>query len=146
MILAATTVVVTANPNAFSEPLLAITMMMRDEVTIHLPLFLHAFTHFTHNAHIQAVNINANLPLWVGIVDYFVFLIDQRTTDTSKQDIVRILDHPSVKGYKILDYDFLALNSHKNLSGFGGARTLSLEKTYEYFPQATHVWIADPGK
>ena len=52
MILAATTVVVTANPNAFSEPLLAITMMMRDEVTIHLPLFLHEFTHFTHNAHI----------------------------------------------------------------------------------------------
>ena len=108
-------------------------------------LSLSLCMHPMHSHHFQAVNIKANLPLWVGIVDYFVFLIDKRTTDSSKEDIARILDHPVVKGYKILDYDFLAQNSHKNLSGFGGARTLSLEKAYEYFPQATHVWIADPG-
>ncbi len=82
----------------------------------------------------EAVNFNANLELWLPVVDYFVFMVDSRTTDGSNSTIVNILDGRA-KGYKIFDYLF---------DGFGSARTESLQKAYEYFPQATHVWISDP--
>ena len=117
-------VLILLGPNASQafEPKLAMTMMMRDE----------------------AVNIRANLALWIGIVDYFVFLVDQRTKDDTREAIRSILEMGKVSDYKIVDYDFQAQNSKKNISGFGGARTLSLEMTWDFFPQATHVWIADP--
>ena len=64
---------------AAKEVQLAMTMMIRDE----------------------AVNLRSNLPLWISIVDYFVFLVDVRTTDDSKQAIEDILND-KVKGYQII--------------------------------------------
>ena len=58
---------------------LAMTMMIRDE----------------------AINLRSNLPLWVSIVDYFVFLVDVRTTDDSKHAIAEILTG-KVKGFQII--------------------------------------------
>ena len=51
-----------------------------------------------------------------------------------RKTIERILG-PANKDYKILQYDF---------QGFGQARTLSLETAWEFFPQGTHIMIADP--
>ena len=82
----------------------------------------------------EAVNINSNLHLWLGIVDYFVFLLDERTQDDSDAAIRRILDE-SKTPYRIDYHEF---------DGFGSARTKSLQKAWKYFPQATFVWIADP--
>jgi hypothetical protein len=80
----------------------------------------------------EAVNIKSNLPLWLSVVDYFVFMVDTRTQDDTSEAIANILQN---KKYKIVPYLF---------EGFGPARTASLEKAWEYFSQATHVWIADP--
>ena len=95
-----------------TTPSLAITMICRDE----------------------AVNFKTNLPGWLDIVDYFVFLIDERTSDNSVE-VIRSILSPVNKDYVILPYNF---------TGFGPARTLSLETTWEKFPQASHVLIADP--
>lgn len=82
----------------------------------------------------EAVNFRTNLHLWLGIVDYFVFLVDTRTQDGSEQAISRILI-PSHTPFKIIHHEF---------DGFGSSRTRSLEHAWNFFPQATYVWIADP--
>lgn len=92
-------------------PKLAITMMCRDE----------------------EVNLKSNLRHWLYVVDYFVFLVDNRTVDNTIQTIRDILIDNNI--FRIIMYDF---------DGFGNARTLSLSETWEHFPQATHVLIADP--
>ena len=94
------------------RPSLAITMICRDE----------------------EVNFKANLAKWTQIVDFFVFLIDRRTTDGSVATIERILNKANKK-FKIVEYDF---------TGFGPARTQSLNESWNTFPQASHVMIADP--
>lgn len=81
----------------------------------------------------EAVNIKSNLPLWSKIIDYFIFMIDERTIDDTEKSIKDILGNKIP--YKILYYQF---------NGFGPARTLSLQNAWKYFSQATHVWIADP--
>ncbi len=43
--------------------------------------------------------------------------------------------HPPTQRYQIVKNEFL---------GFGQARTLSLQKAWQHFPQASHVMIADP--
>ena len=83
----------------------------------------------------EAVNFRSNLALWLPAVDYFVFLIDKRTSDGSEAVIESILGNGKSKGYKIIPHDFL---------GFGQSRTASLDEAWKYFPQATHVVIADP--
>ena len=82
----------------------------------------------------EAVNIKSNLHLWLGIVDFFVFLVDRRTTDHSEEAIASILDSKEVP-YEIVHHDF---------DGFGSSRTRSLQNAWKYFPQAIFVWIADP--
>lgn len=82
----------------------------------------------------EDVNIRANLPEWLPIVDFFVFVIDSRTTDNTVSTINSILNGTKKKFY-IVTHDFV---------GFGAARTLSLSTAWQKFPQATHVLIADP--
>ena len=82
----------------------------------------------------EAVNIKSNLGLWVGNIDYFVFLIDRRTTDDSADAINNILQVKQIP-FEIVYHDF---------DGFGPSRTRSLEFAWTFFPQASHVWIADP--
>lgn len=94
------------------QPSLVITMMCRDE----------------------EVNFKANLAAWTPIADYFVFLIDNRTTDNSVATISSILT-AAQKDYQIVMYDFV---------GFGQGRTLSLETAWKHYPHASHVLIADP--
>lgn len=96
---------------AIGEYTIVMTMMLRDE----------------------AVNIRANIPLWVSKISYFVFLVDHRTKDDTVDAIAEVLD--GKRDYKVVYYEF---------NGFGPARTETLEAAWEYFPQATHVWIADP--
>ena len=81
----------------------------------------------------EAVNIRANLPLWIDKIDYFIFMVDYRTKDDTVNAIAEVLG--GQRDYKNLSYAF---------EGFGPARTESLEAAWQYFPQATHVWIADP--
>lgn len=81
----------------------------------------------------EAVNIRANLPLWFDSVDYYVFMVDYRTQDDTYKAIAEVLE--GKKQYRNITYDF---------TGFGPARTASLEAAWEHFPQASHVWIADP--
>ena len=81
----------------------------------------------------EEVNIRSNLPLWIPLIKYFVFMVDRRTSD----ETVRAIDE-NLKGkreYHIEMYEF---------DGFGPARTASLQTAWKYFSQATHVWIADP--
>jgi hypothetical protein len=82
----------------------------------------------------EAVNFKSNLHLWLGIVDYFVFLIDSRTQDGSEEVIAATLSSAGVP-YEIIYHTF---------DGFGSSRTRSLENAWKFFPQATYVWIADP--
>jgi hypothetical protein len=82
----------------------------------------------------EAVNLRSNLPLWVGKIDYFMFLVDRRTTDGSEDVIKNILGDNHVP-FEIVYHDF---------DGFGSSRTRSLQNAWKYFPQASHVWIADP--
>ena len=81
----------------------------------------------------EAVNLQSNLALWLNTIDYFVFMVDSRTSDGSEQTIQNILGRKAP--FEILPYTF---------EGFGPARTLSLKAAYKYFPDATHVFIADP--
>lgn len=94
------------------EPSLVVTMMCRDE----------------------SVNLRSNLPSWATFTDYFVFLIDVRTIDQSRETIAEILDPKGIP-YVIENYTFI---------GFGDSRTLSLSIAQDRFPQASHVMIADP--
>ena len=81
----------------------------------------------------EEVNIKSNLRQWLLVADYFVFLVDRRTVDNTAQAIKDILQDTNI--FRIIIYDF---------NGFGNARTLSLTETWNNFPQATHVLIADP--
>jgi len=82
----------------------------------------------------EEVNLRTNLPLWLDVIDYFVFVIDDRNVDSSIITIENILK-PSNKLYIIQSYKF---------EGFGPARTLSLEIAWENYSNASHVLIADP--
>ena len=83
----------------------------------------------------EAVNFRSNLASWFPVVDYFVFIMDTRNSDDSEAVIADILDAKGgkgAKGYKIIKNEFI---------GFGQARTLSLKRAWEHFPQASHVLI-----
>lgn len=82
----------------------------------------------------EEVNIRSNLALWKPIIDFYVFLVDSRTTDNS---ILTIQDILGIDGenYQIISNAF---------NGFGDSRTKSLDAAWKYFPQATHVLISDP--
>lgn len=82
----------------------------------------------------EEVNLRSNLPLWAEAVDYFVFLLDDRTIDKSVAAIHAILT-PLHIPHVIKNYTF---------TGFGAARTLSLQTAYDNFANASHVLIADP--
>ena len=82
----------------------------------------------------EEVNFRSNLRLWLPIVDYFVFMMDTRTTDQSSSAIAEILNGKAK--YEIVPYEF---------DGFGPARTDSLSAVWQHFREATHVLIADPG-
>lgn len=82
----------------------------------------------------EEVNLIANIPNWLRVVDYFVFVVDNRTRDNSVSTIENALDKVGKK-YKVVFNDF---------TGFGAARTLGLDAAWQHFPQATHVLIADP--
>lgn len=81
----------------------------------------------------EGVNFRANLGLWSGIADYFVFAMDERNADDSASIIESILKGKAA--YAITPHKFV---------GFGQARTASLEAAWKHFPQASHVLIADP--
>eukprot|EP01032_Pedospumella_encystans_P032437 gene32437-36617_t len=82
----------------------------------------------------EDVNLKANIPNWLRVVDYFVFVVDNRTRDNSVNTIENLLGKVGKK-YKVVNNDF---------TGFGPARTLSLDAAWTHFPHATHVLIADP--
>ena len=83
----------------------------------------------------EEVNFRSNLALWLPMVDYFVFMVDTRTTDNSYAAIGEILEGKA--DYQIIPYLF---------DGFGQARTASLAAVWQHFPEASHVLIADPGE
>jgi hypothetical protein len=97
---------------AVSKPSVAITMLCRDE----------------------AVNLVSNLPAWLTVIDYFVFIMDNRTRDDSVAVINNVLV-PANKKFEVVSHHFV---------GFGQARTLGLKTVWDKFPQATHVMVADP--
>ena len=82
----------------------------------------------------EDVNLKANLPSWLPVIDYFVFVMDDRTTDGSVDTIKAILGKANKK-YNI---------AYNNFTGFGAARTLGLTAAWDNFPDATHVMISDP--
>lgn len=82
----------------------------------------------------EDVNLKVNLPLWASFVDYFVFMVDERTKDnsvTTIESVLRQYNRPHV----IRNYEF---------QGFGAARTLSLAIAWESYGNASHVLITDP--
>ena len=81
----------------------------------------------------EEVNFKSNLALWLPVADYFVFMMDMRTKDRSRETIAEILSGNAP--YEVVSYEF---------DGFGTARTASLDAAWKHFPQATHVLIADP--
>ena len=81
----------------------------------------------------EAVNIRSNLPLWANVIDYFVFMVDERTSDGTESAIAEVLG-------KRIPFEIV----YHRFEGFGSARTKSLANAWKYYPQATHVWIADP--
>ena len=82
----------------------------------------------------EAVNFRENLPKWLSVIDFYVFMMDTRTTDGSQETISAIFDKAG-KRYIIVPYEF---------NGFGPARTQSLVQAWTSFPEASHVLIADP--
>jgi hypothetical protein len=82
----------------------------------------------------ESKHVRANLPLWMSVIDYGVFLVDDHTTDDTAIAIADVLSDVRVP-YIVESYSF---------NGFGPSRTLSLQRAWKYFPNATHVWIADP--
>ena len=89
---------------------------------------------FTTICRNEAVNFRANLPLWLKVIDYYVFMMDERNSDDSVEVITSVLQGKAL-GYKIISHKF---------EGFGHARTSSLTAAWKHFPQASHVFIADP--
>eukprot|EP01041_Mallomonas_annulata_P011112 gene11112-23222_t len=81
----------------------------------------------------EEVNLKTNLELWMPFIDYFVFIVDKRSSDGSVFVINDKLKNRNK--FKIFYNEF---------SGFGPTRTLSLERAWESFPQASHILIADP--
>lgn len=81
----------------------------------------------------EEVNLRSNLPAYVPLVDYYVFMVDRRTSDGTLKAIEEILG--GKRHYHVEIYDF---------DGFGPARTASLKMAWKHFSNATHVWIADP--
>ncbi|CAN0111363.1 unnamed protein product, partial [Ectocarpus fasciculatus] len=81
----------------------------------------------------EEVNVRSNLPDYVAFVDYFVFMVDHRTSDGTLTAIEEILG--GKRNYHIEMYEF---------DGFGPARTASLQTVWKHYSNATHVWIADP--
>ena len=81
----------------------------------------------------EAVNFRSNLGLWLPYIDYFVFTMDYRNSDDSKEVIANIIK--DTNRYKIYDHNF---------TDFGSARTTSLEQAWESYPHATHILISDP--
>lgn len=81
----------------------------------------------------EEVNIRSNLPLWVPLIKYFVFMVDKRTSDGTVKAIEEIL-----KGKREFHIEMY------NFDGFGPARSASLKTAWNKFSQATHVWITDP--
>ena len=82
----------------------------------------------------EEVNFRSNLALWLPIAEYFAILVDSRTTDDSVKVIEAVL-RGRVRGFHTEAYEF---------TGFGPARTKSLQVAWSHFPEATHVLIADP--
>jgi hypothetical protein len=82
----------------------------------------------------EDVNLRANLPLWLNAIEYFVFLLDERNSDSSVVTIQSILGNAK-KNFIIKSYKF---------EGFGAARTLSLKTAWDHYSNASHVLIADP--
>jgi hypothetical protein len=81
----------------------------------------------------EEVNFQSNLAMWLPVADFFVFMMDTRTKDRSRETIAEILS--GKVPYQVVPYEF---------DGFGTARTASLDAAWKHFPQATHVLIADP--
>jgi hypothetical protein len=81
----------------------------------------------------EEVNFRSNLALWLRVAKYFVFMLDNRTTDNSESAIAEILSGKAK--YQVISYEF---------TGFGPARTASLQAVWKHFPEASHVLIADP--
>jgi hypothetical protein len=81
----------------------------------------------------EEINLKSNLALWLPVIDYFVFLMDDRNNDQSKAVIKDTLNQRAK--YVITDYHF---------EGFGPARSMSLDTAWRYYPNASHVLIADP--
>jgi hypothetical protein len=81
----------------------------------------------------EEVNFKSNLALWARDVEYFLFLMDERSTDNSPATINAILD--GIAQYTIVRNQF---------EGFGQARTRSMQEAYHHYPSATHVIVADP--
>lgn len=82
----------------------------------------------------EEVNIRANLGAWATFADYFVFLLDDRTSDNTQSAIEVILDE-NKKSYYIQNYTF---------NGFGSARTQGLHLANKHYPNASVIMIADP--
>lgn len=84
----------------------------------------------------EEVNLRSNLEAWAraSIGDAFVFLIDHRTTDASREVISSILTAHNVP-YTMKNYTF---------NGFGDARTQSLAMAWDSYQHMSHVLIADP--
>ena len=84
----------------------------------------------------EGVNFNSNLELWTPLASRFVFLVDNRSNDTSVEIISNILNKYNHIQYKILSYEF---------TGFAQARSESLAYAWEYYGnETTHVLIGDP--
>lgn len=81
----------------------------------------------------EEVNFRSNLALWLPLVKYFVFVMDERTNDKSEEAIRSILNRKA---------EFVIVPN--KFDGFGPARTLSLTEAWKNFPQASHVLIGDP--
>lgn len=82
----------------------------------------------------EAVNFKSNLAEWFGVADSFVFLLDNRNSDNSAEVIQEIMSKGDKKH---------VIESHV-FTGFGQARTKSLEIAWRHFPDATHIMLADP--
>mmetsp|Transcript_15340 Transcript_15340/g.23095 ORF Transcript_15340/g.23095 Transcript_15340/m.23095 type:complete len:1139 (-) Transcript_15340:103-3519(-) len=99
-------------PLPAQDPSIVMTMLIRDEED----------------------NIHNNLHQWVHLMDYFVFLIDDRTSDKSVQNIAAVLD--GKRPYNIQFHSF---------SGFGSARTKLFSIAWQYYSDAAFVFMAQPS-
>lgn len=82
----------------------------------------------------EEVNIRSNLPLWATFAECFVFMVDERTGDRTEEAVRDVLSAAS-RRYYVERYTF---------EGFGEARSLSLQRTWQQCGAASHVLIADP--